>query len=390
MDSFFASVEVAQRPELRGKPVVVVGGGEERSAVSAASYEAKAIGIKGGMSVAEAKRICPDGAFIQADLDKYIYVSGRLVELFEKFTPIVEPSSIDEAYLDITGTERIFGHPENLARDLKKAVREEMGLTASVGIAPNKTWAKIACEMGKPDGLAIITKNEIPFYAEKLPADAMPGVGKSAKKILEKLGINTIAQIARYNRDALERLFGKCGPALHDLANGIDNSPVIPWQKLPRPKSLGCEFTFPKDISNREELLGILAWLTETVFHRLRSMNAVARTVQLKIRLSNFETFVRRKTIGDVSTIGALFDPMKELLHENIAEGTSVRLIGVSLSGLTFLQSNKPNIENLFDNKKSEDLSNAVEAIKRQYGADTIRWGRSAKWLSNQKINYYH
>jgi len=381
MDAFFAAIEAARRPRLRGKPIVVIGGAEERSAVNAATYEAKSCGIKGGMSISQAKALCPDAIFVQADLDHYIYVSARLVELFERFSPLVEPYSIDEAYIDITGTERLFGGPLNTAKRLKDAIRSEFNLVASVGIAPNKTWAKIACSLGKPNGLTILLSDDIRELAKSLQVEVIPGVGKNSMKLLHRLGIYTVAQLADFPSHALERIFGVCGLNLHLLANGIDETPVIPWQELPRPKSVGHEYTFPEDISEIEELLGVLAWLTEEVVHRLRAMNAEARTVQLKIRFSDFRTILRRKTTGGIATETDAYKPLKTLLMENLPEGRTVRQIGVTLSNLVYSESYLPAIEGIFGDTPRKRASDAAQQIQQRWGKEAIRWGKSAKWL---------
>jgi len=381
MDSFFASVEEAQRPWLKGKSIIVVGGPDKRCAVNAASYAAKEKGIHGGMSLEQARRICPDGIYIQADLNKYVYVSGRIIEILENFSPRVEPSSIDEAYLDITGESRIFGSPFDIARKIKGKIADELDLVASVGIAPNKTWAKIACETGKPDGLVVIDEQGIGVLAEKLSVDKMPGVGKSTCEILTKLGIITIQDLARYSKQVLINLFGKNGVCLHDLANGIDNSPVVSWQDLPLPKSVGHEYTMPMDIDNLDELLGILGWLTETVTTRMRSMNAHARTVQLKIRFSNYRTIIRRITVGEFASEIEAYGYLRKLLLDYLPGGFSVRQIGVIFTGLEYSKSYRPKIPGIVSNIEQIRANEAVDQIKRRWGSDCIRWGRSAKWL---------
>jgi len=381
MDAFFASIETAQRPWLKGKPVVVVGGAAERSVVSASSYEAKALGIRAGMPVANAKHLCPGAAFIQADLNKYVYVSGRMVELFEKFSPLVEPASIDECYIDISGTRRMLGEPELVARRLKTTIREQFDLTASIGIAPNKTWAKIACGMGKPDGLIVIDDKDIIRISETLPIRKLPGVGNQTEIMLNKLGIFTISDIARYPSESLERLFGVCGLALHRLACGIDDSAVVPWQKLPRPKSVGHEYTFPEDVSDIDELRGILAWLTGAVVQRMRQMNAVARTVQLKLRYDDFRTFTRRRTAGIVSCEKDAYRHLEDLLCGIIERGKSVRQLGVVLSGLRYSESVLPEIDGLFPEHARRHARTAIDEIQNRYGTCSICWGRAAKWL---------
>lgn len=382
MDAFFASIEVAQRPWLMGRPLIVIGGAAERSVVNAATYEAKAFGIRGGMPAYIAREICPQGVFVQADLDKYVYVSGLLVKLFEDYSSLVEPSSIDECYIDLTGSLRLFGTPKNIALEIKSRVREELDLTASVGIAPNKSWAKIACGMGKPDGLTVIKHDIINNISRQLPIRSLPGVGAQTEQILNRIGLQTIHDIAEYPSESLERLFGVCGPQLQMIARGIDESPVVPWKKLPKPKSVGHEYTFPEDVVDVMELKGILAWLTETVVRRMRMMKAVARTVQLKLRYSDYRTLLRRKTAGKVSSEKEAYHYLERLFEQNIMPNRAVRQIGVTFSGLTYSESQLPEIDGLFPEQDHRHAREAVDAIQSRYGEDSIHWGRTAKWLN--------
>jgi len=334
MDAFFAAVEQQAHPELRGKPVIVCGDPDGRGVVSTASYEARSFGVRSAMPVAEAKRLCPHGVFLSSRLQDYAAVSRRLLEVYRRYTPVVEPFSIDEAFLDVRGCERLHGDARVIARKIKQEVRQEFGLTCSVGVAPNKFLAKMASDMRKPDGLTVITAADVPRVIWPLPVGRLYGVGERTAAALESMGITTAGALAQAPVDVLVARFGVMGRVLHDVANGIDDSPVDPGINE-RPKSLGREVTLVEDCADEEALVRHLLSLADQVARRLRKHELVARTVTLKLRYSDFTTITRSRTLSGFTCYDQdIYMAAVELLRDNWARSRKVRLIGVSASGL--------------------------------------------------------
>jgi DNA polymerase-4 len=327
MDAFFASVEQKERPWLEGKPVIVGGDPQKRrGVVSAASYPARKYGVGAGMPLALAKTLCPHATFIiLTDMEKYSYISSQLVKIFYHFTPVVEPFSIDEAFLDITGCQRLFGTPyqlevcpdgftlnglrrapvcpdrhpsgwvKRLAQKLKNEIKNEVGLPCSVGIAPNKLLAKLASSLNKPDGLTIISKDRVKETLYPLKVGKLWGIGEKTSKLLSKFGIRTVGDLASYPVEVLKNQFGKVGVWLHLMANGIDDSAVL--VDVPIEKSMGHEHTLPKDTKDPDEIFSVLLSLSTMVARRLRQKRFQGRTVTLKLRYSDFVTLTRSETI---------------------------------------------------------------------------------------------
>src|SRR5512136_2361752 len=243
MDAFYASVEERDRPELVGKPVIVGGSPEKRGVVSAANYVARKYGVHSAMPAATARRLCPEGIFLPPRIGYYAEVSGQIREIFERFTPLVEPLSLDEAFLDVTGSEQLFGPAIEIGRQIKQAVREETRLIVSVGVAPNKFLAKIASDLKKPDALVVVEPGQVQEFLDPLPVERLWGVGKQSSKVFERLGIRTIAQLRQWPLDALQARFGSGGEHLWNLAHGRDDRPVEPQQEV---KSISNETTFER------------------------------------------------------------------------------------------------------------------------------------------------
>ena len=296
MDAFYASVEQRDRPEIRGKPVIVGGSAESRGVVSAASYEARRFGVHSAMPTAVARRLCPHGIFLPVRMTHYATISWQIRGVLQSFTPLVEPISLDEAFLDVAGCERLFGPAPKMARTVKSMIAEQTGLVASVGVAPNKFLAKLASDHGKPNGLVVVEAGRVRQFLRPLPVGRIWGVGAKAEKRLNDLGIRTIGQLEVMPEQLLLDHFGESGRHLSQLARGIDDRLVVPDE---RAKSLSTETTFPCDISEREVLRSWLLELTEQVAFRLRSQGLRARIVELKLRSSDFRTHNRSVSLPE-------------------------------------------------------------------------------------------
>jgi DNA polymerase IV len=335
MDAFYAAVEQRDRPELRGQPVIVGAdprGGRGRGVVATASYEARRFGVGSAMAISEAWRRCPQGVYVRPDMEKYAAVSGEVMEVLRGFTDCVEPISIDEAFLDVTGSYRMFGTGEQIARALKDALRARTGLTASVGVASSKLVAKIASDLRKPDGLVLVEPGTEAAFLAPLPIRRLWGVGAKTEESLARLGVHTIGDLARLDPARLEHRLGTHGHDLLALARGDDERPVVGHSE--GAKSIGQEHTFDSDTADRQKLRRTLLELCDAVARRLRHHALRARTVTLKYRDETFHTITRARTMAEPTDSGeALFDTVWVLF--GAAHGQRrVRLLGVSASGL--------------------------------------------------------
>ena len=277
MDAFYASVEQRDNPELRGKPVVVGGKPKSRGVVATCSYEARKYGIRSAMPLSEAYRRCPHAVFLPVDFAKYRRVSQQLHKIFQDYTPLVEPLSLDEAFLDVTASLRLFGSAENIARELKKRIKDELNLTASIGLAPNKFLAKIASDIQKPDGFVVIDEDQIEAFLDPLPVERIWGVGPKTAEQLHELNVRTVRDLKKIDKPTLNRLFGQLGNQLYYLARGIDDRPVEPEREA---KSIGREITFQQDLTDPEVLKTYLLDLSLDVGRRLRKAGLKARNPQ--------------------------------------------------------------------------------------------------------------
>ena len=294
MDAFYASVEERERPELVGKPVIVGGSPEKRGVVSAANYVARKYCVHSAMPAATARWLCPQGIFLPPRISYYAEISRQIREIFERFTPLVEPLSLDEAFLDVTGSEKLFGSAAEIGQKIKLTVREEIGLVVSVGVAPNKFLAKIASDLNKPDGFLVVEK--VQEFLDPLPVERLWGVGKQSSKVFERLGIRTIGQLRQWPVETLVSRFGSQGKHLWQLAHGIDDRPVVPEREA---KSISHETTFEHDVDDQDVLRAWLADLTEQVGWRLRRHGLRGRTVRLKVRFADFSTITRSQTLSE-------------------------------------------------------------------------------------------
>lgn len=332
MDAFFASVEQLDRPELRGKPVVVGGPSDSRGVVAAASYEARAFGVRSAMPMSRALRLCPDAIRISPRFDRYQEVSRRVMVIFRAVTPLVEPLSMDEAFLDVTEQIDRYGGPEALARHLKFEVKTTIGLAVSVAVGSNKTVAKIASDMGKPDGLVIVPPGEEAAFLAPLPVRSLWGVGPKAEALLKEAGFGTVADIARAELEQIADLIGSRAGMLQEMARGIDDRPVVTEYER---KSVGAENTFPRDLLNGPHLRAELKRMAERVARGLAAHGFRARTVVLKLRYSNFHTITRqmsrRQPTSDAQEIAT---NATALLDGLAKEGESFRLLGIHCTNL--------------------------------------------------------
>ena len=293
MDAFYASVEQRDRPETRGRPVIVGADPRGRGVVSAASYEARRFGVHSAMPISRAFRLCPDGVFLPVDMDKYASVSREIMAVLADFTPLVEPVSIDEAFLDVTASRALHGDGAAIAREIKERIRASVSLTASVGVAPNKFLAKVASELRKPDGLVVVEPGREALFLAPLPVSRLWGVGRVTGAELEAMGIRTIGQLALTPAAHLEARFGKHGPDLLALARGLDDRAVEPDAP---PKSMGAEETFERDTLDVDLLRATLRGQSERVGRELRAEGYAGRTVTLKLRFADFSTITRAHT----------------------------------------------------------------------------------------------
>jgi len=374
LDAFFISVEQSLNPELRGKPAVVSGNPEGRGVVACASYEARAYGLRAGMPVGLARRLCPQAIFIPGDMAKYRRFSARFFELLAELSPVVEPVSLDEAYLDLTGCESVLGSAREAMLKFKARLREELGLTASVGIASCKVVAKVASELSKPDGLLEVNLGEEKEFLAPLPIGQLPGVGPRTERELKKLGLSTIGDLASSPLAFLKSHFGKVGEMLYLYANGIDERRVEPPGEA---KSISRETTLPQDTLDAQLLQGTLYRLAEEVGAELRSQGKQARCITLKLRYADFETITRSQTIKEgIEADQAIFEIADRLLKKALAQRRKkVRLIGVRVSNLTGAGKQL----SLFDRsgERLSYLNRAVDRIRQKYGFSAIETGRT-------------
>jgi DNA polymerase IV len=368
MDAFYASVEQRDHPELRGRPVIVGADPKGRGVVSAASYEARVFGVRSAMPIGKAARLCPHGVFVPVDMEKYARVSDEIMALLGDFSPLVEPVSVDEAFVDLSGTESLFGPPAEAVRQIKQRIRAATGLTASAGLASNKFIAKIASDLRKPDGLVVVETGREAEFLAPLPIERLWGVGKATAKALAGLGIATIGQLQRLPRATLVSRLGDHGADLHELAFGRDDRAVIPWAA---PKSMGAETTFERDTADRQRLETTLRGQAERVAHELRAGGVAAARVTLKLRFADFRTITRSHTADPTQDGLELYRRVMVLFgRERLVQ--RVRLIGVSASTLGPPASGQLGL--LDPNAvRRERLARAVDGLTGRFGAGVVR-----------------
>lgn len=329
MDAFYASIEALDNPTLRGKPVIV-GGGVKRGVVSAASYEARKFGVHSSIPMAKAKRLCPHGVFLPVRMERYKEVSDRVFGIFRRYTPLVEPISLDEAFLDVTASVRLFGSPEEIARKIRAVVRTETGLTVSAGVASSKLVAKIASDMNKPDGLTVVPRGKEREFLAPLRVGKLWGVGEATRAALAELGVQTIGDLAGMPEEAVVQKLGKHGAHLHRLAHGIDDREVEPEREI---QSMGREETFDEDLLETLDLRRELLDIATRTAARLRNHRLKGRTVTLKVKYSDFRLVTREVTLPlGIDDGGEIFRQALGLLERTEAGKKPVRLLGIYLS----------------------------------------------------------
>jgi DNA polymerase-4 len=372
MDAFYASVEVLDDPSLAGKPVIV-GGNRERGVVTSASYEARPFGVHSAQSVASAMRLCPHGIFLPVRMARYQEVSEIIFEIFHRFTPLVEPLSIDEGFLDVTGSRRLFGSAETIAQEIKRLVREEVGLTVSAGIASTKFVAKIASDLGKPDGLVCVAHEKTREFLAPLPITRLWGVGAVTFKALKRMGVATIGDLSRIPGERLHREFGKHGEQLHLLSRGIDPRSVETHRPV---NSMGREETFSEDLTDREALNRELLSLSTKAARRVRRHGLSGKTVTLKVKYSDFQLVTRSAALDSPTNDAArIYATCGELLEKTDAGARPVRLLGIYLSRLSpgVLPAGQMSLlEDERGRERRQQLHHALDELAERFGEDAV------------------
>ena len=374
MDAFYASVEVVKDPALRGRPVIV-GGQGGRGVVTSASYEARAFGVTSAMPMVTARRLCPHAVYLSNDFASYVEFSRRIKAIFEEFTPLVESLSLDEAFLDVSGSIKLFGEPSRIARLIKERIAQ-LGLTCTVGVAPNKFLAKLASTRAKPDGLLVVLPEEVRSWLDPLPVTALWGVGAQTAEALHRLGLRTVGDVAVLSRRTLERAVGDAlGGHLYELANGRDDRSVIPHEPA---KSVGSENTYEHDLDSADDILREILRLSDRTASRLRSSGLCGRTVTLKVRFSNFKTITRSRTLEEaVDTSAGIYETARGLYLKLDPDRPRIRLLGVAVGGLAtgppkrqlqLVEGAAPATE-----PKWSDASKAVDEIRSRFGDEAVR-----------------
>jgi nucleotidyltransferase/DNA polymerase involved in DNA repair len=375
MDAFYASVEQLDHPAYRGKPVVVGAdpkGGAGRGVVAACSYEARPFGIRSAMPISRAYRLCPTAIFVQPRMARYAEMSERIFGILRTYTDLMEPLSIDEAFLDVTASQRLFGPAAEIGRMMKARIRSELGLVASIGLAPNKFLAKVGSDLGKPDGFVVVTPGREREFLDPLPISRLWGVGPKTEARLHHMGFQTIGQIARTPVEALEETLGQAGRDLWDLANGRDDRPVEPEQEA---KSIGAEHTFAEDTTDRELLRRTILELADRVGRRLRRDDFLAGGVTLKFRDDRFRTITRAVILDDPTDVGDdLFRAASALLAKVDWRGSRVRLLGVTATRLQPAGQSPAGQLSLFSRGPDtrRDLARTVDTIQQRFGREAI------------------
>lgn len=381
MDAFYASIEQRDHPELVGKPVVVGGGKTGRGVVSAASYEARQYGIHSAMPGRRAAELCPHAVFVRGRISHYADVGRQVREIFGRFTPVIQPLSLDEAFLDVSGTLRLHGDAETIGRTIKKLIRDELQLTASVGIAPRKFVAKIASDLDKPDGFVVVGEAELTEFLDPLPVEKLWGVGKVGQRRLHRMGLKTIRDLRRYDQELLVSHLGDWGNHLWKLANAIDPRGVVPDRSA---KQISHERTFSDDVSDMVLLEAVVSFLCEQTSMRLRRSEKKTSSIHLKYRREDFRTFSKSRALQTpTDQTNVIMSIATELLHEmRKREPRPVRLIGVSLG--TLVGTDAPTQLSLFDDpdqrQAERKVDQVVDQLSKQLGEKSVYRAASHRW----------
>jgi DNA polymerase IV len=374
MDAFYASVEERENPRLVGRPLIVGGTPEGRGVVAAANYAVRRFGVHSAMPTSTALRLCPDAIVLPPRMEFYAEVSRQIRNVFFRYTPLVEPLSLDEAFLDVTGSSELFGPGEQIARQLKKDILGETRLVASIGVAPNKFLAKIASDLRKPDGLVVVDGDAVQEFLDPLPIARVWGVGKVTAGVFDRLGVTTVRDLRLLDREVLLREFGRQGEHFARLARGLDNRPVVPDREA---KSISHETTFAADLTDADALRAWLLELTEHVGRRLRSHKLRGRTVQLKVRFSDFRTITRSRTLEQPTNLtGVIWRAAGELLTNALpAHHDGVRLLGIGLSGLEGGGLVQQSLFAEEGEQKQRELDSVADAVRQKFGSLALNRG---------------
>jgi len=375
MDAFYASIEQLDHPEYKGRPVIVGAdprAGKGRGVVAACSYEARKFGIRSALPISRAWKLCPQGVYVRPRMDRYVEVSHQVMDVFRRYTDLVEPLSIDEAFLDITGSVALLGPPDQIAQSIKKDIRQATGMTASVGLAPNKFLAKIASDLKKPDGLVALQEDGVDQFLRDLPISRLWGVGPKTEARLHELGFRTIGQLALASRESLVGTLGSLGEHLYQLSHGKDDRPVVPdWER----KSVGTETTFDQDTDDRDLLLRTILELSDHVAERLRKDEYRARKVTLKLRYSNFSTHTKQHSLERLIQTGDEIAAVARQLFSHFQLNRKIRLIGVSAGDLHRGREDPEQLTLFATSNQKEKLGHTVDEIKEKFGMDSLRRG---------------
>jgi DNA polymerase-4 len=370
MDAFFISIEQRENPSLKGKPAAVCGS-LSRSVVTSATYEARPYGIRAGMPVQEAKRRCPPLILVEGDHAKYTKTAARIFSILKDYTPLVEIASIDEAYLDITGSQLLFKSSRQIGQSIKDRILEGERLTCSVGIAPNKLLAKLGSRMEKPDGLTVIRKEEVEEILRELPVGKVHGIGPKLEDELKSIGVFTCGQLARIPVPFLSRRFGAIGGRLHEMGLGLDDSPVLPFDEEEDAKSISHSVTLEEDTSDPDLIRKVLLQLSERVSRRMRRDRFHGKRVILTVRYSDFYTFSRQKTLSRLINSGNEIYRQAFEIFESISHPKPIRLLGV---GISQLKKEWCQLDLFERREKKDQLLKAMDRVNERFGDWTLTW----------------
>jgi DNA polymerase-4 len=375
MDAFYASVEVKDNPSLQGKPVLVGASPEQRGVVAACSYEARKFGIHSAMPMSQAIRLCPQAIVLPVRMSRYIEVSRQILQIFHNYTPDVEPLSLDEAFLDVSGCISLFGSAEEIGRKIKSDIKQQTGLTASVGVAPNKFLAKLASDLQKPDGFVIITEEKKQQILDPLPVNKIWGIGRVTNKELEKVGIKTIGQLRTAPLYKLSMVFGNQVDDILRLAQGVDDRKVESYSEA---KSISAEETFSTDIQDREALMGVLLNQVEEISQRLRAEKLQCRTITLKIRYGDFRTITRSYTMdAPTNTTQTLLQEAGKVFDQWYKKSAgALRLLGFGASGLAPVGTGQKLLFSDPEEEKQKKIDEVYDKIRGKFGKDSLKRGK--------------
>ncbi len=376
MDAFYASVEQRDFPELKGKAVIVGGSPQQRGVVSAASYEARRFGVHSAMPMSQALKRCPQAIVRPGRMSRYVEISHQLHRIFQQVTPLIEPLSLDEAFLDVSGSLKLLGNAPSIGRGIKQQIKDQLGLVASVGIAPNKFLAKLASDLEKPDGFVVITPENQQAILDPLPISRIWGIGKVTAQAMQNQGIHTIGQLRQTSLSRLQQLFGHHAEHLHALAQGLDDRPVQPEREA---KSISSEQTFAQDVLDKDQLLKVLLTQIEDVAVRLRAHQLQARTLTLKLRYGNFQTITRSQTLEQATDLTRVLWQQAQAIFLTWYQQSArpLRLLGCGLSNLSPVHSGQQRLFTDPQDRKQERVDRVFDAIRKKYGNQAMEHGRA-------------